>query len=148
MNDQDFMELAIEQARLAKEHGEWPFGSVIVYDGKVVASNRRSETADRNVISHAELKTVSDACQALGRNNLSDCTIYTTNEPCLMCASAIFQAKIPRVVISLSRSDLPHLLRERKLRIEDVAEDSGYQIEIKKHVLKEKTLELFKDIKK
>ena len=65
-----------------------------------------------------------------------------------MCAAAIFQSKIPKVVIGASRTDLPNLLRERKLRIEDVAEDSGYKVEIIRGVLKDKVVELFKDITK
>jgi tRNA(Arg) A34 adenosine deaminase TadA len=148
MTDEHFMNLALDQAKLAKQNREWPFGAVIVKDGKVIAQNRRAETAEKNVLAHAELQAVNDACRALGSNNLSDCVIYTSNEPCLMCAAAIFQAKIPRVVIALSREDLPHLLRERKLRIEDVAADSGYKIEIIRGVSKDKAMELFNDIKK
>ena len=142
------MELALEQAKLAKDSGEWPFGAIIVSGENIIAKNRCSETAERNVLSHAELQAVNDACKALGTNKLSDCVIYCTNEPCLMCAAAIFQAKIPRVVIGASRSDLPHLLRERKFRIEDVAEDSGYKIDIIRGVLKDQVVELFKGISK
>ncbi len=148
MDYERFMELAIAQGRLAKEAGEWPFGAVIVCGEKVVARNRRSETADKNALSHAELKAVGDACKALGKNNLSDCVIYCTNEPCLMCAASIFQAKIPKVVIAASRTDFPDLLRPRKLHIEDLAADSGYKVEIIKGILKDKVLELFKGIKK
>ncbi len=65
-----------------------------------------------------------------------------------MCASAIFQAKIPKVVTGVSRSDMPNLLRERKLKIENLVDDAGYPIEIIKGVLKDEILELFSDIKK
>ncbi len=148
MNDNHFMELAIEQARLAKEAGEWPFGAVIVQGEKVIAQNRRTEAEEQNVLGHAELNVIDDACKFLKTNELSDCMIYCSNEPCLMCSSAIFQAKIPRVVIAISRSDLPHLLRKRKLRIEDLATDIGYEVEIVHGVSKEEALELFKDIRK
>lgn len=148
MTDEQHMQMAIEQAALAKQAGEWPFGNVIVSGDRIIAQNRVSEKADKTVLAHSELKTLNDAFQVLGTTDLSDCTIYCSNEPCLMCAAAIFQAKIRRVVISVSRSDLPHLLRERKLRIDDIATDSGFEVEIVPGVLKDKVLELFTDIKK
>lgn len=148
MEHETFMKAAIEQAKLAKQSGEWPFGSVIVQNGKIIAANRCSENHDKNVLSHAELQTVNDACKLLGTNELKDCAIYCTNEPCLMCASAIFQAKIPKVVVALRRADLPNLLRERKLKIEDLIADLGYEVELNSGILKDEVLELFSDIQK
>ena len=142
------MELAIEQALEAKNDGEWPFGAVITEGGKVVAKNRRRETATKTILAHAELHALDDACKALGTTDLSDCVIYCTNEPCLMCAAAMFQAKIPRIVIGASRSDIQHLVRNRKFRIEHLAEDSGYQPEIVRGVMRAQVLALFTDIKK
>jgi tRNA(Arg) A34 adenosine deaminase TadA len=146
--DIEYMELAIEQAHQAKQAGELPIGAVITRKGKVVARNRCREAAEKTVLAHAELHALNDACKALGRTDLSDCVIYCSNEPCLMCSAAIFQAKIPRVVIGAARSDLPHLLRERKFRIEHLAEDSGYNLEIVRGVLKEKVLGLFAGVRK
>lgn len=148
MVEEDFIREAIEEAKFAKASGEWPFGAVIVRDGKIIARAACTETGTKNVLGHAELQAINAACIALATNNLSDCTIYGTNEPCLMCAAAIFQAKIPRVVFSLSRTDLPHLLRERKLRIDDLATDVGYDVKIERGILKEDVLKLFADIKK
>ncbi len=147
-SDDLYMALAIQEATQAKQNGEWPFGAVIVSGGKIISRNRCREAAEKTVLAHAELHAVNDACKSLGRNNLNDCTIYCTNEPCLMCAAAIFQAKIPRIVIGASRSDLPHLLRERQFRIEHLAEDSGYNPEIVRGVLKEKVIDLFADVRK
>lgn len=146
--DAQYMGLAIEQAIEAKQNGEWPFGAVVVRDEKVISRNRCREAHEKTVLAHAELHAVNDACKALHKNNLSDCVIYCSNEPCLMCAAAIFQAKIPRVVIGASRADLPHLLRDRQFRIEHLAEDSGYQPEVIRGVLKNEVLALFADIKK
>ncbi len=148
MTDEDFIREAMEEAKIAKAAGEWPFGAVIVRDGKVIARAACTEMGTKNVLGHAELQAINSACIALASNNLSDCTIYGTNEPCLMCAAAIFQAKIPRVVFSLSRTDLPQLLRERTLRIDDLARDAGYEVEIEKGILKDTVLELFADVKK
>jgi tRNA(Arg) A34 adenosine deaminase TadA len=146
--DERYMELAIEEARHAKQAGELPIGAVITRKGKVVARNRCREATQKTVLAHAELHALNDACKALGRTDLSDCVIYCSNEPCLMCSAAIFQAKIPRVVIGAARSDLPHLLRERKFRIEHLAEDSGYSLEIVRGILKEKVLGLFAGVRK
>lgn len=146
--DEQYMELAIKQAKEAKADGEWPFGAAIVKGDTVVAKNRRREAALKTVIAHAELLAVDDACKALGRTNLSDCTIYCTNEPCLMCAAAIFQAKIPRIVIAASRTDIGHLVRERNFHIEDLANDSGYAPELVRGVLRKEVLDLFADVHK
>ena len=146
MNDEKYMRLALEQAKEAKADGELPFGAVIVQGDKVIAENRCREGKEKNVTAHAELQAVSGACDVLGRNKLQDCVIYCTNEPCTMCAAAIFQAKIPRVVIGASREDLGHLLRARRLGISDVAEDSGYDIDITRGVLKDDVLALFADV--
>lgn len=65
-----------------------------------------------------------------------------------MCASAIFQAKIPTVVVALRRADLPNLLRERRLKIEDLIADLGFEVEFTSGVLKDEVLELISDIQK
>jgi tRNA(Arg) A34 adenosine deaminase TadA len=114
----------------------------------VIARNRCREAAQKTVLAHAELQALDDACKVLGSTDLSECTIYCSNEPCLMCAAAIFQAKIARIVIGAARGDLPHLMRDRKFRIEHLAEDSGYNIEIVRGVLKDKVLGLFAGIRK
>jgi tRNA(Arg) A34 adenosine deaminase TadA len=146
--DEQRMTVAIEEAIKAKQHGEWPFGTAIYRGGKLIAQNRCREAHEKTVLAHAELHALNDACKALRRNNLNDCVIYCSAEPCLMCAAAIFQAKIPRVVIGASRSDLPHLLRARQFRIEHLAEDSGYHPVIVRGVRRDAVIGLFADIKK
>ncbi|NND64367.1 MAG: nucleoside deaminase, partial [Gammaproteobacteria bacterium] len=123
MNDEVHMNAALAQAKQAKTAGELPFGAVVVCDGKVIAQNRCRESHEKTVAAHAELQAVNDACRALKTTDLKDCTIYCTNEPCLMCASAIFQANVKRIVIGALRDDFPDILRPRKLRIEDLASD-------------------------
>lgn len=147
-DDTRHMELALVEAQAAKATGEWPFGAVIVSNGEVISQSHCAEKATKNVLSHAELQAVNEACKTLGRNNLSDCVIYCTNEPCLMCASAILQAKIPKIVIGASRADLPHLLRERKLSIEILVQDAGYEVEVVRGIHKDTVLALFSDVVK
>lgn len=104
-----FMKIALEQGGLAKQDGERPFGAAVVRGGEIVAVGRCREDKLQTVLAHAETEAVDNACKTLGTNNLSDCVIYSTNEPCAMCSAVIFQAKIPQVVIGASRGDLPFL---------------------------------------
>ena len=145
--DLDYMRLAIEEAISARAAGELPIGAVVVGPDGVVARNRCRETAEKTVLAHAETLVVDDACKALGRNVLQECTIYCTNEPCLMCAGAIFQAKIKRVVFGAARSDFPQFFRERKLRIGHLAQDSGYAPDLLGGVLQDEVIALFAAIK-
>lgn len=148
LNDEQYMREAIEQAKLAKASGALPFGAVIVCNRKIVGKGKCEDQISHDVTAHAEVLALRDTCQTLGKINLSDCVIYCTNEPCPMCAAGIFQAKIPRVIIGLSREDVSDLIRPRKITIDTLAEDSGYPIDIQKGVLKAEIKELFRDIKK
>ena len=143
-----FMSLAIDEAKKAKTHGDWPFGAVVVKEEIVVGKGYAQDKSGGDVTNHAELVAIQDACRNLQSNNLQDCAIYCTNEPCLMCASGIFQANIGQVIIGVSRDDLSQLLRPRKLRIEDLAADAGHKIKIVKGILRDKIMNLFSDIKK
>ena len=144
--DEGFMRLAIAEARQAKKEGDLPFGAVVVCNDEVVGKGRAQDNITQDVSAHAELHAVQEACKKLGTKKLVDCAIYCTNEPCMMCAAAIFQADIPKVMIGTSREDIPHILRSRKLRIDHLAEDSGHKIEIIRDILKDEVLELFKDV--
>ena len=95
--DTEFMRLAIDVAKAAPQ-GEVPVGAVIVKDGAVIAAghNLREQTSD--VTAHAEIVAIRNACQKLGGWNLHGCTIYVTLEPCPMCAGAIIQSRIDRIV--------------------------------------------------
>lgn len=141
-----FMLHAIEEAKKAKEKGDWPFGAVVVRDDQIIGKGYAIDKSGGDVTDHAEIRAIRNACKILHTNDLHNCAIYCTNEPCLMCAAGIFQANIGKVYIGVSRDDLPHLLRPRKLRIEDLAHDSGHQIKIIRGVLKEQILSLFTEI--
>ena len=138
----DFMAEALKQSRLAQKDGELPFGAVIVKDGTIISKGRCREAKRKTVLAHAEAEAVDKACRKLGTNKLQDYTIYCTNEPCPMCAAAIFQAKIPHVVIGASRGDLG-FLRPRAIDIQVLADDSGYDITIVRDVLKQDVVDMF-----
>ena len=92
-----FMELALEEARLAAEAGEVPVGCVIVRDRAVVVRARNRTLADRDPTAHAEIVAIRQAAAALGSERLVDCDLYVTLEPCTMCAAAISFARIRRL---------------------------------------------------
>jgi tRNA(adenine34) deaminase len=98
MTDAEFMEEALALAAEAARDGEVPVGCVIVRNGQIVGRGRNRREKSRNALSHAEIEAINDACGRLGGWRLWDCTLYVTLEPCPMCAGAIINARIPRVV--------------------------------------------------
>ena len=96
--DRFYMEEALKLARQAAAEGEVPVGCVIVRNGQIVGRGRNRRETEKTALSHAELEAIADACATLGGWRLWDCTLYVTLEPCPMCAGAIINARIPRVV--------------------------------------------------
>lgn len=92
------MQTALTIAREAAQEGEVPVGAVIVKDGEVIAVGRNRREKGRNALAHAEIEAIDGACKALGGWRLSGCTLYVTLEPCPMCAGAIINSRIDRVV--------------------------------------------------
>lgn len=98
MEDTYYMDEALRLAREAFDDGEVPVGCVIVRGEKIVGRGRNRREKGKNALAHAELEAISDACETLGGWRLWECTLYVTLEPCPMCAGAIVNARIPRVV--------------------------------------------------
>ncbi|PHV70013.1 tRNA-specific adenosine deaminase [Sporanaerobium hydrogeniformans] len=96
--DRLFMEEALLEAEKAYTLDETPIGAVIVYEGKIIGRGYNRRNTDKNALAHAEILAIHEACQYIGDWRLEGCTIYITLEPCPMCAGAIVQARIPRVV--------------------------------------------------
>ena len=96
------MELALEQARLAANLNETPIGAVLVWEGEVAASAFNRRELDRIATAHAEILAINEACRKLGGWRLHKATLYVTLEPCPMCAGAIINARIKRVVYGAS----------------------------------------------
>ena len=97
-NDVFFMKEALKQARKAGKIGEVPIGCVIVQDGQIIARGYNRRNTDKTTLAHAELAAIKKASKAVGDWRLEDCTLYVTLEPCQMCAGAIVQARMKRVV--------------------------------------------------
>ena len=99
MTDEAYMKLAIREAKKARAIGEVPIGCIIVYEDKIIARGYNKRVAKKSVLAHAEILAIKKACKKIGDWRLEGCTMYITLEPCPMCAGAIIQARIPRVVI-------------------------------------------------
>ncbi len=98
MTDQEYMLEALALAQEAAAEGEVPVGCVIVCADRIVGRGRNRRERDKNALAHAEVEAINDACRNLGGWRLWECTLYVTLEPCPMCAGAIINARIPRVV--------------------------------------------------
>ncbi len=95
---EEYMRKALELAREAAAAGEVPVGCVIVRDGRIVGRGRNRREEKQQTVSHAEMEAISQANETLGSWRLEDCTLYVTLEPCPMCAGAIINARIGRIV--------------------------------------------------
>ena len=95
---------ALAEANAAAEMGEVPVGAVIVHGNQIIARGRNAREADKNALAHAEISAINAACRALGGWRLPDCTLYVTMEPCPMCAGAIINARLPKVVCAVRDS--------------------------------------------
>lgn len=102
--DEKYMYEAIKQARRAARLSEVPIGCVIVFEDKIIARAYNRRNTDKSTLAHAEILAIKKAAKYIGDWRLEDCTMYVTLEPCPMCAGAIVQARIPRVVMGTMNS--------------------------------------------
>lgn len=97
--EEKYMREALKQAEKAYKLGEVPIGCVIVYQDRIIGRGYNRRNTDKSTLSHAEITAIKKAGKVIGDWRLEECTLYVTLEPCQMCAGAIVQARIPRVVI-------------------------------------------------
>ncbi len=98
-SDERFMRRALELAGEAAAIGEVPVGALVVLDGEIIAEAYNRRECDKNALAHAELLAIDAACKRLGGWRLHKCDLYVTLEPCTMCAGAIVNSRIKRVVV-------------------------------------------------
>lgn len=98
MTDGDYMRLAVAAAQAAAERGEVPVGAVVVFEDRVVARGGNRTISDCDPSAHAEIVAIREAARALGNYRLPGTTLYVTVEPCAMCAGALIQARVARLV--------------------------------------------------
>ena len=140
--DEKYMKEAIKQAKKAAKIGDVPIGCVLVKDGQIIARGYNRRNADKTVLSHAEVTSIKKACKKEGDWRLEDCTLYVTLEPCPMCAGAIVQARIPKVVIGCMNPKAGCAGSVLDLLHED---GFNHQVEMENGVLEEECSRLMKD---
>ena len=104
-NDIYYMNLALKEAKKAIKYGDIPIGCVIVMNNKVISKAFNKKEFNNNPIKHAEIIAIEKASKKLNTWHLDECTLYTTMEPCLMCAGAILQSRISRIVYGLPNNN-------------------------------------------
>ena len=113
--DARFMKEALSLARQAAGDGEVPVGAVVVRGDQIVGRGRNRRESSKNALSHAEIEAIDEACRTLGGWRLWDCTLYVTLEPCPMCAGAILNARLRRVVFGASDPKAGSLLSVQRM---------------------------------
>jgi len=140
--DEYYMELAIHEAKKAEAIGEVPIGAIIVYEDKVIATGYNLRETSQTTLSHAELIAIQQANEEIGSWRLEDCTLYVTLEPCPMCAGAIVQSRMKRVIYGAAdlkagcAGTLMNLLEEPRF---------NHQVDVTKGVLESQCSELLSD---
>lgn len=142
ITDEHYMQYALEEAKKAATKGEVPIGAVLVYKDNIIARGANQREAKQTTLSHAELFAIEEGNEKIGSWRLEDCTLYVTLEPCPMCAGAIIQSRIKRVVYGASdpkagcAGTLMDLLQEARF---------NHQAEVTQGVLQNECSALLKD---
>ena len=147
--DEKYMKEAIRQAKKAEKIMEVPIGCVIVYEDKIIARGYNKRNLKKTTLAHAEIIAIAKAGKIIGDWRLEDCTMYITLEPCQMCAGAIVQARMKRVVIGSRNAkagcagSVLNLLQEERF---------NHQVELTEGILEEECSallrEFFKELRK
>lgn len=137
-----FMEIAIEQAIIARENGEVPVGAIVVLSGKIVGRGYNSVIENRDPTAHAEIVAIRDAGQKLKNYRLIEAEMYVSLEPCLMCYSAMVNARIKKLYYSAF--DLKSGIFSTK-KFSQVANTYNHYIKVEEGILKDKSSELLID---
>lgn len=139
--DEKFMKKALGEAQKAYKLGEVPIGCVIVCEGKIIGRGYNRRNTDKNTLSHAEIRAIDKASKKVGDWRLEGCTLYVTLEPCQMCAGAIVQSRLDRVVMGSMNpkagcgGSILNILQ---------MEEFNHQVEVERHVLESECTELLK----
>lgn len=146
--DKNFMLEAIKEAEIGKSAGNLPFGSVVIFNNEIISKRHAEDIETGDITRHAELLAIQEACGGLSKEDLSKCTIYSTNEPCIMCTGAILNSGILKVVIGVSRGDMPNNFKLKNINFGDLIVNSPEEIKVTRGILKDKIISLFDEVNK
>jgi tRNA(Arg) A34 adenosine deaminase TadA len=121
--NQEFMKEAIEVSMENIQHGGGPFGAVVVKEGEIIARSGNSVTRDNDPTAHAEVNAIREAAKVLKNHDLSGCVIYSSCEPCPMCLSAIYWARIDRIYYGNNRYDAADIGFDDNFLYEELRKD-------------------------
>lgn len=142
MDYEKYMDMALEQAQIAYDNNEVPIGCVIVYNDEVIGKGANLRVTKGNVLAHAEIIAINEACGFMGDWRLENCTLFVTVEPCPMCAGAILQARVKEVVFGTRNpkagcaGSIYNILQEDRF---------NHQVEITEGIRQEECAKLMKD---
>jgi tRNA(adenine34) deaminase len=139
MNDEDFMNICLQEAQAAFDEDEVPVGAVLVSEDDAIVARTHNRTRQKNsAAAHAEILAIEDASQVLGNFRLTGCTLYVSKEPCVMCAGAVTEARLKRLVFGCfdgKRGAFGSLIDVSQLSL-------NHKVEVKGGVLKERSEQL------
>ena len=145
MNDENFMQVAIEKARYGVQNRQSPFGACVVKNGEVISSGSNTVWKDGDITAHAEINAIRKACKKLNSVDLSGCIVYSTCEPCPMCFTACYWARISKIVYGARIKDAKRFgFNEMLISSEQMKSLSKSKIEIKVDFLRDECIEIFK----
>lgn len=146
MQDEVFMQKAIELSRLAVAHGNEPFGAVLVRDGEIVFTNENQIYTRHDPTFHGEAGLIREFCAQTGVTNLRDYTMYSSCEPCFMCSGAMVWVKLGRLVYGASNIELEAILgNEGCCCSQMVFDHSFWQPQVTAGVLREESLSILRE---
>lgn len=146
MIDEVFMEKAIELSRLAVEHGNEPFGAVLVKDDEIVFTNENQIYTKHDPSFHAEAGLIREFCAKTGISNLQRYTMYSSCEPCFMCSGAMVWVKLGRLVYGASNIELENILGNQGCNCSKLVFDNSFwKPEVTEGVLRDESLEVLKE---
>ena len=146
MIDEVFMEKAIELSRLAVEHGNEPFGAVLVKDDEIVFTNENQIYTKHDPTFHAEAGLIREFCAKTGISELQEYTLYSSCEPCFMCSGAMVWVKLGRLVYGASNIELENILGKEGCNCSKLVFDNSFwKPEVTEGVLRDESLEVLRD---
>ena len=143
MQDEFYMEKAIELSKAAVEHGNEPFGAVLVKNDEIVFTNENQIYTKHDPTFHAEFGLIRDFCAASGITDLHEYTLYSSCEPCFMCSGAMVWVKLGRLVYGAGNTDLENILGNKGCECSEmVFENSFWKPQVTAGVLREKSMDI------